>query len=278
MKFYCLLLLIILLCCLYDNNLYEGNGEYDELSDRTVSYNQSIQESQDTILQSIGIASVADWFLGVGQQCLNDSDCLDADEDGNYMPGCVRGDDNIYRCPPETELSNCEEYVGEGNDDKTCAELVPLQHNPDFHWDYYREDSWDSTRDTPRDKCATCMRCKDNNSFPKKFYGYYCDATVACIDDPNITTDKLPYLYAMDKIDWDNDSDCGNTANRYQKMTCAIGGSLIMDMYTMANKVDIIGCSSDIVEQEAENELLRAGNAVGDFVSDIGDDIGNIFH
>ena len=175
MKLYCFLLIIILLCLLYDNNLYEGNDQYNTDEDRTTGYIDPSKSEEINILDSFGWRNlVPDSFLPdeLTDETIESSTC-------DYNQDCVA---DLLSDPDD---DNWGYNTDPGDNDNMATGTV--------------RGPWKETKVN----CVDCFKCKTGGAFVDAFYGHACDAIVACLDDMNdYSNDNLPYIYAYKNTDW----------------------------------------------------------------------------
>jgi len=214
MKLYCFLLLIILLCLLYDNNLYEGNnGEYDTSQDRIVQY-------EGSPMVNTGFLHYLTSFTGTLGFNLED-----------YIEMPAAPDERLVDCPTPAE-NDCESSI--------------KPHQSKSEWQY--ENSKPST--PPKVKCMKCLTCRDKGAFTDEFYAFACDALAGCYDSPGDSIgDTMPYFYAYDNIDWNNEGICPDSSKQpLANKTCQFikNNTTLFDTLSYAKKADVIKCNANI--------------------------------
>ena len=213
MKLYCFLLIIILLCLLYDNNLYEGNDElYDTSEDRIVQYDDSPPVVDTSFLHYLTSLTGAIGF--------NLEDYID-------MPQAP--DERINDCPKPVDCA---------------AEIVNIPLTKD-EWQY--ENSKPTT--PAKLKCMKCLACKDKGTFSDDFYAFICDAYAGCYNTPgDSSTDVMPYFYAYDNIDWNNETCPDASKQPIANKTCQFmkNNTSSLDLLSYSNKAGVIKCNANI--------------------------------
>ena len=215
MKRYCFLLLIILLCLLYDNNLYEGNnGEYDTSQDRIVQY-------EGSSMVNTGFLHYLTSFTGTLGFNLED-----------YIEMPAAPDERLVDCPTSAD-NDCE------------SPIKPHQSKREWSYEIADRDAGGA-----KAKCMKCLTCRDKGAFKDEFYAFACDALAGCYDSPGDSIgDMMPYFYAYDNIDWNNEDLCQDSSKQpLANKTCQFiqNNTTLFDTLSYAKKADVIKCNANI--------------------------------